>query len=165
MKHLYMEISLKPVDSENIWKLMRLQVRDDQRHFVASNTESVLEAYVTKEEGGVALPFGIYDGETPVGFVMIGYDKMPGADSLKYEQKSYCIWRFMIDASCQGRGYGSAAMQAVLDYIRTFPCGAAKFCYLSYEPDNAAARTLYYRFGFEENGEKDEDEIVAVRPL
>ncbi|MGM9588059.1 MAG: hypothetical protein ACI3VA_11325 [Candidatus Limivicinus sp.] len=52
-----------------------------------------------------------------------------------------------------------------MDYIRAFPCGPADCCWLSYEPENTAAKTLYHRFGFRENGETDGDEIVAVLPL
>ena len=71
----------------------------------------------------------------------------------------------MIDEKQQGKGYAKAAMQAALDYVRSFPCGPADCCWLSYEPENTAARSLYHRFGFRENGQTDGDEIVAVLPL
>ena len=64
-----------------------------------------------------------------------------------------------------GRGLGKAALAAALAYIRTFPCGRAKRCWLSYEPENAAARALYRSFGFRETGEMDGDEVIAVLPL
>jgi len=41
----------------------------------------------------------------------------------------------------------------------------AEYCWLSYEPDNDVARQLYRSFGFEETGEMDGDEIVAVLKL
>ena len=56
-------------------------------------------------------------------------------------------------------------MKLALDFIRTFPCGKAEYCYLSYDPDNTKAKELYSRFGFMENGEKDDDEVVAVLKL
>ena len=65
-------VTLKRISLKNIWELMRLKVREDQEAFVASNPESVLEAFAAREDGAVALPFGIYDGQTPVGFVMFG---------------------------------------------------------------------------------------------
>lgn len=44
-------------------------------NFVATNTESILQAYTTVTEGGVALPFDIYDEENLIGFVMLGYGR------------------------------------------------------------------------------------------
>ncbi len=52
-------MELRKVDSENIWKIVKLSVFDEQKGFVATNTESILEAYVTITAGGTALPFVI----------------------------------------------------------------------------------------------------------
>ena len=67
-------IKLKKVDSSNLWEIVNLTVHDDQKSFVATNTESILEAYITITSGYTALPFGIYSGDMLVGFVMFGYD-------------------------------------------------------------------------------------------
>ena len=56
-------------------------------------------------------------------------------------------------------------MKLALDFIRTWPCGKAEFCWISYEPENEIARKLYASLGFEETGEMDGDEIVAVLKL
>ena len=72
----------------------------------------------------LALPFGIYDGDVPVGFVMLGYDVVHGeTDMPEIAKGNYCIWRFMIDEKFQGKGLGRQALQLVLDYMKTFPCG------------------------------------------
>ena len=63
------------------------------------------------------------------------------------------IWRFMIDKNHQKKGFGKEALRLVLEYISTFPCGKAKYCWLSYEPENKAAKALYSSFGFEERPE------------
>lgn len=160
-----MRIHLRTIDRSNVWALARLRVREEQEDFVATNVESILEAYATEQSGAVALPFGIYDEETPVGFLMLGYGELPDEENPEIAKGNYCIWRFMIGENYQGRGYAKAGIQAALDYIRTWPCGRAEYCWLSYEPDNAAARSLYHRFGFVENGETDGDEIVAVLRL
>ena len=75
----------------------------------------------------------------------------------------------MIDKRYQGRGYGRKAMQLALDYMRTFPCGEAENIWLSYEPENEAAKKLYASFGFIEQpqwykGGKGE-EIPAILKL
>lgn len=158
-------IQLRRIDSRNIWEIVALEVREDQKYFVATNTQSILEAYCAITNGGVALPFGIYDGEKPVGFVMIGYGCGDWEDAPAIARENYSVWRLMIDRRWQGKGYGKAAMTAALDYIRTFPCGKAECCYLSYEPENVVAKRLYHSFGFRENGEMDGEEVVAVLSL
>ncbi len=156
----YME--LKKVDSNNIWDIVELKVCDDQRGFVASNTDSILEAFATREDGFPALPFGLYEQNELVGFVMIGYGTTGDEDEPKIADGNYCVWRFMIDASRQGRGLGRRGMLAAIDYIKTLPCGNAEYIWLSYEPENARAKRLYTSLGFSENGEVCSDEIVSV---
>lgn len=159
------KIQLRKINSRNIGKIIQLRVREDQRYFVATNTQSILEAFCAITNGGVALPFGIYDGETPVGFLMIGYGGNDWEDAPEIARDNYSLWRLMIDANHQHRGYGRAAMAAALDYIRSFPCGKAEYCYLSYEPENTVARELYHSFGFRENGEMDGEEVIAILKL
>ena len=160
-----MEITLRKVNHGNLRELASLSVGEAQRGFVASNTWSIMEAYTTLAEGGVALPFGIYADETPVGFLMIGFDCMDWEDAPAVAHGAYSIWRLMIDARYQGKGYGRRALEAALAYIRTFPCGPAERCWLSFEPDNLTAKGLYHSMGFEENGEMDGNEVVAVLRL
>lgn len=159
-------VRLERINSKNIWKVLRLHVSGEQDDFVASNTQSICEAYLSVVANGHVFPFGVFDDETPVGFVMIGYDVDDTYENPpKIAYKNYSIWRFMIDEKYQRKGYGKEALELALDFIRTFPCGPAEYCYLSYEPENIVAKKLYASLGFEENGEKDEDEIVAVLKL
>lgn len=157
---------LERVNSKNVWQLIKLEVNDDQKSFVATNTESIIQAYTTTAAGGYVFPFGIYDGDTPVGFLMIGYG-MDGEweDAPEIAKDNYSLWRLMIDKNFQGRGYGKKAIKLALDFIKSAPCGAAEYCYLSYEPENLRAKQLYESFGFVETGEMDGDEIVAALKL
>ncbi len=158
-------IELRKVDSNNIWEIVKLSVNDNQLNFVATNTESILEAYTTITSGGVALPFGIYNGNTLVGFVMFGYGSNGDEDEPNIAVDNYCIWRFMIDKEYQGKGLGRKALQASIEYLRSQPCGQAAYCWLSYEPENLGAKALYNSMGFLENGEICAEEIVAVLQL
>lgn len=158
-------ISIQKVNSHNVWKLLSLEVDEKQKSFVATNTESIVQAYTTLAAGGVALPFGIYEDDAPVGFLMIGYGDLPGEENPTIANGNYCIWRLMIDRNHQGKGYGTEAIRLALDYIRTFPCGPAKKCFLSYEPENETAKRLYHRFCFRETGEMDGEEIIAALDL
>ena len=162
-----MAVRLEKVNRDNVWDLLKLRVRPDQENYVADNTESVIEAYLALSVGGYAFPFGIFDGETPVGFLMIGFgtenERWDGEPSVN--QGNYSLWRLMIDEKYQGRGYGKQAVQLALDFVKTFPCGPAEYWWVSYEPENERAKALYHAFGFTENGEWDGDEIVAVLKL
>ena len=158
-------IKLCKINARNIGKVVALSVYDEQKEFVASNTESILEAYVTITSGNIALPFAIYADETLIGFVMFGYSSVGDADEPEIAGGNYTIWRFMIDKEYQGKGYGRAALMAALDYIHTMPCGRADYCWLSYEPDNCVAKELYKSIGFSENGEMDGNEVVAILKL
>jgi len=126
----------------------------------------LIEAYVTVSGGGYAFPFGVYDDDRAVGFVMVGY----GTDENwknppKIATKNYSLWRLMIDQREQNKGYGKAALQLALDFIRKMPCGKADYCWLSYEPTNYSAKNLYYSFGFRETGEMDHTEVIAALRL
>ena len=163
-------LKLVKVTAKNFDDLIDLKVNEDQRTFVASNVYSLAEAYATNADGkGAALPFGIYDGETPVGFLMIGCNLYEDWDDEipDYLKSGYLIWRFMIDKKYQGKGYGRSAMKLALDYIKTFPCGKAEWCWLSYEPENEAAKKLYASFGFFERPDlyKEGGEMPAVLNL
>ena len=156
-------IRLEKISSKNVWDLLKLDVSEEQKSFVAANDVSVIEAYLAVTSGGHAFPFGIYDGDLPVGFCMIGYGTDDSwEDAPAVAKDSYNIWRLMIDRRYQGRGYGKAAMRLILDFIAAQPCGPAELCWLSYEPENTAAKALYASFGFRETGEFDGEEMIAV---
>ncbi len=159
-------IRLVPVRGADLRALLDLRVKDDQRSFVAPNDMSLMEACISLTHHGRAFPFGIFEGDVPVGFCMVGFgadDDWTDAPAIAAD--NYNLWRLMIDERYQGRGYGRAAMEEILSFIRSLPCGRADACWLSYEEENAAARALYRSFGFRETGERDGDEVIAVLPL
>ena len=159
-------VRLVRVDGNNVWDILKLKVAEDQEGFVAPNDLSLVEAYLSVTANGHAFPFGIYDGNKAVGFLMIGYDVDDNwRDAPEIARGNYNLWRLMIDRDEQGKGYGRAAVELALDFIRSFPCGKAEYCFLSYEPENEKAKKLYQSFGFAETGDMDGDEIIAVLKL
>ena len=159
-------LRLEKVNGKNVWELLKLRVSDGQKSFVAANDISIIEAYTAITGNGYAFPFGIYDGETPVGFLMIGFDSDDyWEDAPEIARGNYNLWRLMIDKQYQRKGYGREAVKLALDFIRTWPCGEAKYCWLSYEPENKVAADLYSSFGFKETGDMDGEELIAVLEL
>ena len=109
----------------------------------------------------------------PVGFLMFGYNEA-AFDRLVADEKdeiseilqnNYSLWRMMIDEKHQKKGYGKAAVGLAPGFVRTWPCGKAEYCVLPHKPENAAAKKLYASLGFEENGDMEGDEVVAVLKL
>lgn len=159
-------IKLERVNGKNVWDILKLSVAEEQKNFVAGNDISMIEAYTAITGNGYAFPFGIYEEDTPVGFLMIGFDTDDYWDDAPSVAKgNYNLWRLMIDKNHQNKGYGTEAVRLALEFIRTFPCGRAEYCWLSYEPENEAAGRLYRSFGFTETGETDGEELIAVLRL
>ena len=163
-------VRLEKVSYKNIEAILDMQVTEVQKNYVASNRWSIIEAYLTLSEGRPVFPFVIYAGDMPVGFLMIGYDYHEEDEEVEvpdFVKGSYLLWRLMIDKEHQNKGYGRQAVRLALEFIRTFPCGKADLCWLSYEPENEVARKLYASFGFVEmqSFPKGWDEIPAVLKL
>lgn len=139
------EVSLREVTAQTVRKVCGLAVAPDQRRFVATNTESIAEAYFCREAWFRA----VYAGDTPVGFVMLHDDPV---------KPEYYLWRFMIAAEHQGKGYGRRAMQLFIEHVRTRPM--ARDLLLSYVPGDGSPEDFYGGLGFEPTGEVDDDEVV-----
>ncbi len=101
-------------------------------------------------------PFGIYADGKMIGYVMVIYD---------YDTPEYDIWHMMIDASVQGHGYGSEALDRVLDYIKTKPFGDSNRVALTCSRNNPVALKLYESKGFSATGNADEDEIELAMTI
>lgn len=157
-------ITLRKITLDNRRSIFNLEVSEEQRQYVASNLSSVASCYVLATNGGSPFPLAIYADEQPVGFVMITYG-ITGYDLPVIADNSYCILRLMIDKQHQSRGYGREALKKILEFIRTFPAGPARYCWIPYSPDNLAAKKLYESFGFHENGEVCHDELITVLEL
>lgn len=158
-------MELRKISQENVWNVAKLKVSKDQERFVASNVESILEAFAVREDGYVALPFALYEEEELVGFCMLGYGGIGDDEEPDIVNDNYSIWRLMIAPEFQGKGLGKKAMEAIMEYIKTFPFGKAEYCWVSYDEENTKAKKLYESFGFYENGDVDDGEIVAVFKL
>lgn len=138
-------VSLREVTSENLRDILKLEVADAQRSFVAPNSWSIAQAHFAPE----AWFRGIYAGERAVGFAML---------SDRPEKPEYYLWRFMIDQSQQGRGFGTAAMRLLVEHVRTRP-NAREFL-LSCVPGEGTPMPFYERLGFVVTGEIDDGEHV-----
>lgn len=150
MSPLTPEISLREVTPQNYETIITMQVREDQKNFVAPNVHSLAEARVFPNR----YPLAIYANETPVGFLMYAYWE---------ERQQHWIFRLIIAAEHQGQGYGRAAMRLLVERMRAIP--GCQQIYISYEPENEAAKGLYASLGFCVTGEFVSGEEVACLEL
>ncbi|PHV13036.1 GNAT family N-acetyltransferase [Chitinimonas sp. BJB300] len=144
-----MSLTLKPITRENFDAVIDLQLLDHQAHYLASNAYSIAQAsffphYKTR---------AIYAAGELVGFLMYVSRKEEGSPG------EYGIWRFMIDARHQGKGYGRRALQLAIDEIQSnIDAERISTCYF---PENPIAKDFYGSFGFVETGIDEDGEMNA----
>nr|WP_211173183.1 GNAT family N-acetyltransferase [Brasilonema bromeliae] len=142
------DVVLQEINQDNWEECIRLKTTEEQENFVASNLYSLAQSKFYPS----CVPLGVYHNQTMVGFVM--YETMSTGD----QNSGYCICRLMIDKNHQRKGYGKAAMQAVINLLKDKP--DCKKISTSYVPKNAVAEKLYYSLGFHATGLIEDGEIV-----
>lgn len=148
-----MRVHLRPLIDDNRAELEALRLAPGQERFLNSVTEALAEA--EEEPGGRALQFGLYDGDTPVGFVMIS-DEVEGPGYI-----AQYLWKLFIDARYQRRGYGSAALDLVAEYFRARP--GVDVMWTSAGQGEGSPIPFYERYGFVRTGELVFDDEVLLR--
>ncbi len=140
-----MSITLESISRENWYECSQLDVKPEQRRFVTSNLLCIAEVQFYPSWGAYA----IYHMEQMVGFVMYEHDQ---------EENEWWISALMIAAEHQGKGYGKAALQVLIQRMQQQGC---RELLVGYAPDNTAARALYRGQGLQEIGLDDEGDMVA----
>lgn len=139
-------VSLREVTEDNLFAILNLNVDQAQERFVAPNDVSIAQAYFARERAWFR---AIYAGETPVGFLMLDDDP---------HKPEYFLWRLMVDANYQGKGFGFRAMELLIAHVKTRP-GAVELK-TSYSPGDGSPLGFYRKVGFIETGEIIENEHV-----
>jgi diamine N-acetyltransferase len=142
-------VELREVTAETVRAVTNLRVASDQEGYVAPNAVSIAQAHFEPKAWFRA----VAAGDELVGFALVYRD--PGAGE-------FYLWRFMIDARHQGRGYGRRAMQLLIEEARR---DGVEQLLLSVVPGDGSARDFYARLGFEETGKVHEGEIEMRLPL
>ena len=145
-----MSIYLKDIDENNLLECALLTTNKEGKNyifeeFVASNAFSIAQSKVQK--GWIVK--AIYDDDLMIGFAMYGYC---------YEYDFYEICRFMIDHKYQGKGYGRRALVKIIEEMKENE--ECKDIYISFDPKNNIARSLYESLGFKDTGKVLEEELL-----
>ena len=143
-------ISLRPITDANRQEVEALRVSPAQEQFVSDVVESLQEA--AEYPGAHAIYWAVYAEETPVGFVMIA-DEVDSPDYIPQ-----FLWKLLIDERHQGRGYGKATLDLIVEYFRGRP--GVETVTTSAVPGEGSPVTFYEHYGFVRTGEIDDGEIV-----
>ena len=143
-------VHIEKVSEETFRDVIRLKVAKKQENYVAENVCSLAQAWLYDE----ARPFAVLDDDTVVGFLMLDWDE---------DERTVGIWRFMIGEAYQRKGYGREAIRLAIEMIKE--TGYFDLIHLDYVEGNRVARELYASFGFRENGEIEDGEIVMTLPI
>lgn len=138
-------VALRELTAENVRAVCNLKLKPGQERFVAPNALSLAEAHYYPNTWVRA----VYAGDVPVGLVLLDDET---------EEPYYCIWRMMIGAEYQGRGYGRKAVELIADYVRTRPNAVELLT--SYNQGEGNPAEFYRKLGFEETGQIDHGQPV-----
>lgn len=143
-------VQLREITKDTVYDVCVLKVAPGQEHFVADNAFSIAQAHFEE----YAWFRAIYADETPVGFIML---------SDNTDAPEYFLWRLMIAAGYQRKGYGRRAVQQLIEYVRTRP--NARELLVSYHVGEGSPRDFYLSLGFEHTGRMDGNEVILRLPL
>ena len=148
-------MTLRELTDENRGDVLALRVAPEQLCFVGSVADALADAAEFPE----AKPWyrAIYDGEQPVGFVMLSWDVTPVPGKII---GPWFLWKLLIDERHQRRGYGRAALQQIVELVSG--AGATELL-TSYAPGEGEPWPFYERFGFVPTGERDDEGEIILR--
>lgn len=147
----------REITRDNLRPLLNLAVRPDQVHLVAPNPVTIAQC-VYEQPGGYV--WGLWDGETAVGLLAMIHPREyqhlePGDDP----DGAY-VWRLMIGAEHQGKGYGRAAIALCRDQARAWGLPRVALSVVQADDSNIG---FYEKLGFRRTGGIVDGEIVLAR--
>ncbi|WNF69081.1 GNAT family N-acetyltransferase [Streptococcus suis] len=143
-------IALKPVDESSYQAVLDLTVAESDMGFVAPNVRSLADAWLYRENGDV-FPYAIWADEQVVGFALIDIDE---------DIQQYMLWRLMIGQEFQGRGYGQAALEVVIDQARAHP--VCNHLIVAYVKGNQKMAHLLEKKGFVFDSEEERELVFRL---
>lgn len=144
-----LEVTLQEINEESLWSILDLEVAEEQKKYVAPNAVSIAEAHFSENAWFRA----IFAGDKPVGFVLLFIDE---------EEAEYDLWRMMIDKRYQRQGFGTQALDLVVDHVTELP--KAEVLTLSYLPGDGDPSAFFAQLGFEDSDEwVDDEKILSLK--
>ncbi|STQ89569.1 GNAT family N-acetyltransferase [Iodobacter fluviatilis] len=143
-----LSIMLKPVSQENWVACAKLELLPEQANLLAPNT-NIYSIAESKFEPHYQ-PRAICMADQVIGFLMY----CPDVDLP--DPGLYWLFRFMLGAEYQGKGYGALAIRLALAEMKL---AGARRVITMHKPSNQIASRLYQRMGFCEVGYADDGDV------
>jgi histidinol dehydrogenase len=145
---------VRPVTDANVDELIRLAVAPDQQELVAPVAASLAQASVRTP----GRPLGLYDGDQAVGLLLLWDARRDPDETLD----QLYVWRLLIDARFQRRGYGTQTLRWVVDEARRLGVASVG---LSHQPKPGHAGPFYEKVGFRYIGKVEHGEHLMELSL
>lgn len=140
---------------DNLDALLGLRVGPAQQGLVAEAAVTLAQAQF--EPGSVV--WGLWNDDTAVGLMaMIDPRHSPFLDPSDDPKAAY-LWRLLIDAAHQGRGFGRKALDLALQQTRAW--GLPRLTVTVVDRENSALR-FYENYGFQKTGRLPHGEVELV---
>ncbi len=149
-----MPIELREVTRETVAAVCKLDAGDGGKQ-VAPNAVSIAQAHFAPEAWFRA----VHADAELVGFVMLYDPTLVEAPA----EREFFLWRLMIDYRHHGKGFGRAAVERLVDHVRSRP-GSQRLLVSHIKGAERLAR-FYQSLGFRYTGTEDEGELVMARDL
>lgn len=138
-------ITLQPITETNFLQATALEVKTEQRKFVAPAPCILARAYAYRAQRAVC--WGIYADNTMIGLALI--------HDMAAEPACYHLGQFLIHGPEQGKGYGRQALKLLLSNCRRE--GKFSRVEVCVKKADAAAIRVYEQAGFRDTGYTDPD--------
>lgn len=138
-------VSLIDINEDNWIEFARLSVDESQKNYLASNIGILARGYAYRTSRAKVI--GIVADDKPVGLALV--------KDMDEEPACYDLQQFMIDKDFQGKGYGSKALDLILNELKDeHKYNNVEVCV---KMDDAKAIHVYEKAGFVDTGYIDED--------
>lgn len=133
-------IGLELVNQDNFEAVLQVSLTKTDERKVASVEYSLAQAWLYKDSGQL-YPYVVKFGKKVVGFVLL---------SIQEEDKSYYVWRLLIDKNHQNRGYGKEVIRQVIGLAQED--SLCRKVTMHYVIGNHKMRYILEKFGFQSVG-------------
>ena len=158
-------ITLKNITilDDNMKDCIALDIAPEKKDHLWSNAITLAVAHRRYKRFSQAMACrAIYNGNDMVGLITYNYM----VDDPTYQETCYRIRPIMVDKHHLGNGYEAAALQLLLEEIRTKPYGEAIAVFAFYAPEETDSAALYEAAGFAKTDltwDDPDDEDIIVR--
>ena len=147
----------RELDRSQLRALFALKVKPEQEDQVAPNAVTIAQA--AYEPGGFV--WGLWEGDKPVGLLAM-IDPAENPDGGEEAADAAYVWRLMVAADFQGKGFGKNALAEALEVAGEWERPRVL---LSAVEKDGGALGFYERFGFERTGVISHGEVEMSVPV